>query len=280
MSNGRLRVVRNERLVVADRGASFRMGAVGMLRRRSDSLRVIVAESAKGTATLIAVAVRAIVISYTSELGPIDPQVFITSPGGQPCISFLGGFKEIKRDVNESGELSPPTAPALRPSVARLLPEGDRERAHLRGRGADDAVDLAGERVDLLGEHQLAGGRPRRGRGGLAGLRPAPRLSAPDVMWPQRSRGRLSRTSRATRLRRPAVEEPQVAVPARGRHPRGRPCGAGGGGTAGWRRSLRLSSASRAVARVRCPRPTIGRCSGSQSLNADLAPATVAAGSA
>lgn len=98
---------------------------VGMLRHRSNSLRVIVAESAKSAATLIAIASDAIVMGYTSELGPIDPQVFITSPSGEPMYrpahSFLDGFEEIKRDVKETGELSPAYLPMLQHYDPALL---------------------------------------------------------------------------------------------------------------------------------------------------------------
>lgn len=98
---------------------------VGMLRHRSKSLRVIVAESAKSAATLLAIAADAIVMGYISELGPIDPQVFITTPGGQPLYrpahSFLDGFEQIKADVQETGQLSPAYLPMLQHYDPALL---------------------------------------------------------------------------------------------------------------------------------------------------------------
>ena len=48
---------------------------VYMCRNRFSSFRVIVPESAKSAATLIALAADSIIMGYTSELGPIDPQI-------------------------------------------------------------------------------------------------------------------------------------------------------------------------------------------------------------
>ncbi len=98
---------------------------VGMLRHHCKTLRVIVAESAKSAATLIAIASDEIVMGYTSELGPIDPQVYITSPGGQPMFrpahSFLDGFEQIMQDVQQSGQLSPAYLPMLQHYDPALL---------------------------------------------------------------------------------------------------------------------------------------------------------------
>jgi len=56
-----------------------------MCTRKAKSFRVIVPESAKSAATLIALAADEIVMGYTSELGPIDPQITIdTTPDGNP----------------------------------------------------------------------------------------------------------------------------------------------------------------------------------------------------
>jgi hypothetical protein len=89
-----------------------------MCRSNAKSFRVIVAESAKSAATLIALAADSIVMSNTSELGPIDPQVIFTTATGQmvyrPAQSFLDGIKAIKEETKkENNNLSPVYFPLL-----------------------------------------------------------------------------------------------------------------------------------------------------------------------
>jgi len=80
---------------------------VYMCRHRSKGFRVIVPESAKSAATLIALAADKIVMSYTSELGPIDPQLVVTLPDGtrmaRAAWSFLDGLAKIEKAVSEKG---------------------------------------------------------------------------------------------------------------------------------------------------------------------------------
>ncbi len=88
-----------------------------MCRSSSKSFRVIVPESAKSAATLIALGSDSIVMGYTSELGPIDPQVTVTTASGKqiqrPAQSFLDGLDEIKQSVVKEGSLSPVYFPLL-----------------------------------------------------------------------------------------------------------------------------------------------------------------------
>lgn len=89
-----------------------------MCRNNTKSFRVIVAESAKSAATLIALGADEIVMGDTSELGPIDPQVIVTTAGGQtidrPAQSFLDGLKAIQEEVDKAGgKLSPVYFPLL-----------------------------------------------------------------------------------------------------------------------------------------------------------------------
>lgn len=90
---------------------------VYMCRSRAKSFRVIVPEYAKSAATLIALAGDTILMGYASELGPIDPQIVITTPEGRrvqrPARSFLDGLEDIKKKVAEEGELSPVYYPPL-----------------------------------------------------------------------------------------------------------------------------------------------------------------------
>lgn len=88
-----------------------------MLRKRCRGLRVIVPESAKSAATLIALGADEIVMGFASELGPIDPQVPIQLPNGnwdfRPAHSVLDGIREIVKETEASGELSAAYLPTL-----------------------------------------------------------------------------------------------------------------------------------------------------------------------
>lgn len=89
---------------------------VTLLRQQLQSLRVIVAERAKSAATLIALAADEIVMSDTSELGPIDPQIAIPTPTGltmYPAQSFLDGLRRIKDETQQAGLLNPAYYPIL-----------------------------------------------------------------------------------------------------------------------------------------------------------------------
>ena len=89
---------------------------VHMCRERSATFRVIVPSSAKSAATMIAIAADSIVMGYVSELGPIDPQVYVTTPRGEtmwrPAQSFLDGLDAIKEEA-KGGEISPAYFPLL-----------------------------------------------------------------------------------------------------------------------------------------------------------------------
>jgi hypothetical protein len=82
----------------------------------ASEFRVIVPDSAKGAGTLIALASDEIVMGFCSELGPIDPQITITTPNGQtmnrPAQSFLDGLEEIVNGVGD-GNVSPAYFPLL-----------------------------------------------------------------------------------------------------------------------------------------------------------------------
>lgn len=90
---------------------------VYMCRSRCTSFRVIVPESAKSAATMIALAADEIVMGYTSELGPIDPQIITLVEGKlvqRPAKSFLDGLEQIKKEVEKNqGQLSPVYFPLL-----------------------------------------------------------------------------------------------------------------------------------------------------------------------
>jgi hypothetical protein len=92
---------------------------VMMCRKRiglETPFRVVVPDSAKSAGTLIALGADEIVMGYPSELGPIDPQIDITTTGGEhmirPAQSFLDGLTEIV-DRTGTGALSPAYFPLL-----------------------------------------------------------------------------------------------------------------------------------------------------------------------
>ena len=88
-----------------------------MCRKRvgDGAFRVIVPDSAKSAGTLIAIAADCIVMGEPSELGPIDPQVTITTANGEPmhrpAQSFLDGLNEIVKAAEQ--ELSAAYFPLL-----------------------------------------------------------------------------------------------------------------------------------------------------------------------
>ena len=99
---------------------------VYMLRERGNAMRLIVTDRAKSAGTLIALASDAVLMSPTSELGPIDPQITITQPDGRqltrPAQSYLDGLEQIKRDVvNNGNQLNPAFYPLLNQLDPALL---------------------------------------------------------------------------------------------------------------------------------------------------------------
>lgn len=90
---------------------------VYMCRKIAGGFRVIVPEYAKSAATLIALASDEVVMGLASELGPIDAQLIGPGPGGgrfqTSAQSFIDEFDNIKREVEDTGKLSPAYYPLL-----------------------------------------------------------------------------------------------------------------------------------------------------------------------
>ncbi len=99
-----------EKLMVAIRGR------VGPLR-----LRVIVPDFAKSAGTLIAIGADQILMSDTSELGPIDPQVTSTDSGGNcvrhPVQAYLQAYKSLEKRLKDN-----PNDVAAQAMLAKLDP--------------------------------------------------------------------------------------------------------------------------------------------------------------
>lgn len=85
---------------------------IKMCRQHCQEFRVIVPNSAKSAATLIALGSDEILMSYLSELGPIDPQIVFCKANGErvirPAQSFLDSIDEIQQKIWENGGVVPP----------------------------------------------------------------------------------------------------------------------------------------------------------------------------
>ncbi|WP_124728176.1 SDH family Clp fold serine proteinase [Staphylospora marina] len=97
---------------------------VHTLLSRTRHLRVVVPQAAKSAATLISLAADEIMMSDTSELGPIDPQVSIPTTFGyqyRPAQAFLNGLELIKREHAGGQPLNPAYLPFLQGVDAALI---------------------------------------------------------------------------------------------------------------------------------------------------------------
>ncbi len=74
-------------------------------RSYSKSFRVIIPKTAMSAATLVAMGADEILMSSTSELGPIDPQMIIGQPPNQtirPAISFIDAYEDLINKTQEA----------------------------------------------------------------------------------------------------------------------------------------------------------------------------------
>lgn len=97
---------------------------VHTLLSRTKHLRVIVPQAAKSAATLISLAADEILMSDTSELGPIDPQVTIPTSYGlafRPAQAFLNGLEMIKKEHADGRALNAVYYPFLKGVDAALI---------------------------------------------------------------------------------------------------------------------------------------------------------------
>jgi len=91
---------------------------VKMCRQYCNKLTVIVPDAAKSAATILSLGADEIIMSDSSELGPIDPQfIFPTPQGGMqvvPAWTIVRGFQEaIKDAVDEKGKIKVAYIPIL-----------------------------------------------------------------------------------------------------------------------------------------------------------------------
>lgn len=90
---------------------------VRMCRQYCQNFTVIAPDAAKSAATILALGADKIIMSDSSELGPIDPQFIISTPQGVqavPAWTIVRGFEEtIKDAVNEKNEIKVAYIPLL-----------------------------------------------------------------------------------------------------------------------------------------------------------------------
>ncbi|XOB46311.1 MAG: SDH family Clp fold serine proteinase [Candidatus Nealsonbacteria bacterium] len=90
---------------------------VSLIRSNCRNFKVIVPDAAKSAATIIALGSDKIIMSDTSELGPIDPQIPQPTPRGimmRPAWTIVKSFNSlIKKALREDGSLNPAYIPIL-----------------------------------------------------------------------------------------------------------------------------------------------------------------------
>ena len=101
----------------AEKIAGLLLKAVGT----KGELRLVVPDCAKSAGTLISLAARSVVMSDTSELGPIDPQILTTTPDGvrttRPAQSYLDAYDDLLKQIREGTD-----GPALQQLLTKFDP--------------------------------------------------------------------------------------------------------------------------------------------------------------
>lgn len=98
---------------------------VNKLLSISDDIRVIVPQASKSAATMISLVANEILMSDSSELGPIDPQIGVPTQQGiqfRPAKALLHGLETIKDEVAKNNNfLNPAYYPILQGIDAALI---------------------------------------------------------------------------------------------------------------------------------------------------------------
>jgi Serine dehydrogenase proteinase len=97
---------------------------VEYLRTQFDYIRCFVPLQAKSAATMIALGCDEIVMGNHSELGPIDAQIFLTTPEGVrqgPAHGILRDFQRAQRETRDELGLLPAWTPILRSYIGGLI---------------------------------------------------------------------------------------------------------------------------------------------------------------
>lgn len=88
-------------------------GIVKRVRKKYESVGMIIPGYAKGTGTVFAMAGDEILMGSASSLGPIDGQIQSANGKRFSAGSFLGGLEKIKSEAEKAGRLTPAYIPIL-----------------------------------------------------------------------------------------------------------------------------------------------------------------------
>lgn len=121
-------------------------------RTYAESFRVIVPQSAMSAATLIAMGSDMIVMTGTSEIGPIDPQMRMKTPGGdlsRPAAAFVDAYLDLVKNMQEAIRKGKPPHP-----YAELLRKLDPSWIQVCLKARQLAEKIA---IDYLSKYMLCG---------------------------------------------------------------------------------------------------------------------------
>jgi ATP-dependent protease ClpP protease subunit len=125
---------------------------VATCRSYASSFRVIVVRSAMSAGTLVAMGADSILMTETAELGPIDPQMIVSSgpdQGLRPAAAFVDAYKDLIGKAQEAIAGGSPPQPFL-----ALLQKMDPTWIQVCLKARELARTIAGE---FLGRHMLRG---------------------------------------------------------------------------------------------------------------------------
>lgn len=149
---------------------------VTFLRSKFDPIRVLIPQSAKSAAAMIALAANEILIDERGELGPIDPQMPVPRDEQtvfSPAQAILDQFDKAQTDIKEDAQRLPAWIPILRQYGPSLLEESRNAidlaktlvRTWLRTymfAEQEDADRLAELVADWIGDHNNFKAHPRQ----------------------------------------------------------------------------------------------------------------------
>jgi ClpP class serine protease len=119
---------------------------VGLIRRRAGRIRVIVPDFAKSAATLIALGADEIVMSDTSELGAIDPQIDLVDANGNPSVHSAQNYIDAyEKHVAALG--ADPGDPVAQIMLNKMEPATVRKLERIMTRSRAIATDLLRTRM-------------------------------------------------------------------------------------------------------------------------------------
>lgn len=140
-------------------GAAIRL--VRQMRARCESLTVVVPLEAKSAGTLLLLGADQIVTGPTSDLGPIDPQMWLEHYGRKPAKTILGAFERAESAAAADGVLASFHAMVLenrsafeaqeaRESLSHAKLELEQSLANCPGRCREDILQMTDRLQEIL----------------------------------------------------------------------------------------------------------------------------------